>query len=160
MKKNKDLRDFLDVVKKGGPEYYIEVNKPLDPHLEVGVITHKLYKTDRTPVVFCPEMKGSKLPLVTNMLSSYELLGVAMGMEPGKVVKSEILHEYVQEGGDCRAQESQYQERAPSPQIAPSAEEIAGKEQGYVVRYDYDAYVRVGYAQTFCDQRDIDRYPP
>jgi len=103
MKKNKDLRDFLDVVKKGGSEYYIEINKPLDPHLEVGVITHKLYKADRTPVVFCPEMKGSKLPLVTNMISSYELLGVAMGMEPGKVVKSEILHEYMKRESDRKA---------------------------------------------------------
>src|SRR3990172_5893598 len=94
MEKNKDLRDFLDVIKKAGPKCYVEMKEPLNPYLEVGVIQHKLYKIDRTPVIYCPEIVGSKLPLVTNVFGSFELLGVALGMEPGRIDKSEILHEY------------------------------------------------------------------
>ncbi len=94
MERNKDLRDFLAVVKKAGPKYYVEVEKPLNPHLEVGVIQHKLYKIDRNPVIYCPKIVGSKFPLVTNMFGSFELLGVALGMEPGRVDQGEILHEY------------------------------------------------------------------
>lgn len=94
MKRNKDLRDFLEVVRKAGPDYYVQVRKPLDPHLELGVIQRKLYKKDRAPVIYCPEITGSRLPVVSSLFGSYELLGVALGMEPGKVEKNSILHEY------------------------------------------------------------------
>ena len=100
MKQNKNLRDFLQVVKKAGPEYYVEVKKPLSTYLEVPIIQQKLLKMDRNPVIYVPEMKGSKLPLVSNLFGSYELLGVALGMEPGKVDKSTILHEYRKKEAD------------------------------------------------------------
>jgi len=102
MKRNKDLRDFLEVVKKAGPDYYVEVKKPLDPYLEVGVIQHKLHKIDRDPVIYCPQIVGSKLPLVTNVFGSYELLGVALGMEPGRIDKNKILHEYKRREADVK----------------------------------------------------------
>ena len=38
---NKDLRYFIDVAKKAGPEYYVEVNRPLDPYLEPCIIQEK-----------------------------------------------------------------------------------------------------------------------
>jgi 2,5-furandicarboxylate decarboxylase 1 len=94
MERNKDLRDFLEMVKKAGPKYYVEVKRPLNHYLEVGVIQHKLYKIDRNPVIYCPEIVGSKLPLVTNLFGSYELLGIVLGMEPGRIDKSKILPEY------------------------------------------------------------------
>ncbi len=94
MERNRDLRDFLGVVRKAGPKYYVEVSKPLSPHLEVGVIQHKLYKIDRNPVIYCPKIRGSKLPLVTNVFGSHELLGVALGMEPSRIDQATILHEY------------------------------------------------------------------
>lgn len=100
MKENKNLRDFLNVVKKAGRDYYVEVKRPLDPYLQVGIIQHKLHKLDRDPVIYCPEIKGSKLPLVSNVLGSYALLGVALGMEPGKIDKSTILQEYRRKEAD------------------------------------------------------------
>jgi 2,5-furandicarboxylate decarboxylase 1 len=102
MKQNKNLRDFLEVVRRAGPNYYVEVKRPLNPHLEVGVIQHKLHKIDRDPVIYCPQIVGSKLPLVTNVFGSYELLGVALGMEPGKIDKSKILHEYKRREADVK----------------------------------------------------------
>ena len=100
MKRDKDLRDFLKVVKDAGQDYYVEVKKPLNPHLEVGVIQHKLHKMNRDPVIYCRKIVGSRLPLVTSLLGSYELLGIALGMEPGIMDKSAILHEYRKREGD------------------------------------------------------------
>jgi 2,5-furandicarboxylate decarboxylase 1 len=68
----------------------------------VGVIQHKLDKTGRNPVIFCPEIEGSKLPLVTNLFGSYELLGAALGMEPGRINKADILHEYRKREADLK----------------------------------------------------------
>ena len=111
VKRNKDLRDFLGLLKKAGPRYYVEVKKPLNPYLEIGVVQHKLHKKDLDPVIYCPEVIGSKLPLVTNLFGSFELLGVALGMEPGRVERTEILHEYRKREAD------------PKPTVAVSPEE-------------------------------------
>ena len=105
MKENKNLRDFLKMVKRAGPNYYVEVKKLLNPYLEVGVIQHKLHKINRDPVIYCPEIVGSKLPLVTNLFGSYELLGIALGMEPSRIDKSAILHEYKKREADPKPTE-------------------------------------------------------
>ncbi len=91
---SKDLRQFLQVVKEAGPDFYVEVKRPLKPKIEVCVIQEKLAKEGRFPVIYCPEIEGSKLPLVTNLFGSYELLGLALDMDPKKVTKTEILREH------------------------------------------------------------------
>jgi len=117
MERNRDLRDFLEVIRKAGPRYYAEVNQPLDPHLEVGVIQHKLYKIDRNPVIYCPNIAGSKFPLVTNVFGSFELLGVALGMEPGRVDQGEILHEYRRREADLKPVRMVSAARAPVKEV-------------------------------------------
>lgn len=102
MERNRDLRDFLDVIRKAGPRYYVEASQRLDPHLEVAVLQHKLYKIDRNPVIYCPQIAGSELPLLTNLFGSFELLGVALGMQPGHVDLGEILHEYRRREADLK----------------------------------------------------------
>ena len=82
MKKNKDLRDFLNQVRQAGSDYYLETNKPIDPDLVPGILQQKLAKQGRFPVLFCPEIKGSKIPLVSNLFGSYELLAMAFGIDP------------------------------------------------------------------------------
>ena len=117
MKGNRNLRDFLEVVKKAGPNYYVEVKKPLNPHLEVGILQHKLHKIDRNPVIFCPEITGSKFPLVTNLFGSYELLGVALGMEPVRMNKSAILHEYRRREADLKPTKMVQPAEAPVKEV-------------------------------------------
>ena len=39
---SKDLRTYLEQVRKLGPEFYVEVNKKLSPIYEVQVIQEKL----------------------------------------------------------------------------------------------------------------------
>ena len=44
---SKDLRQFLQVAKEAGPDFYVEVNRPLKPKLEVCVLQEKLAKEGR-----------------------------------------------------------------------------------------------------------------
>lgn len=82
MKKNKDLRDFLELARQAGPDFYVQVKKPLNPELETCVLQEKLAKRGRFPVMFCPEIRGSKIPLVSNLFGSYEMLAMALGIDP------------------------------------------------------------------------------
>ena len=87
---NPNLRDFLRAVRETGPDNYVEVTKPLDPYLEIGIIQHKLAAEGRNPVIYCPEIKGSSLPLVTNMFGSFELLAWGLGCDPRSMSRVEI----------------------------------------------------------------------
>jgi len=109
---NKNLRDFLRMAKEAGPDFYMEVKRPINTHLEICVLQQKLAKEGCFPVIYIPgEMVGSKFPLVTNVFGSYELLGLMLGIEPKKRAKSEILHEY------------RKREASPKPpQVVPSSE--------------------------------------
>jgi len=110
---NKDLRQFLEVVKEAGPDFYIEAKKPINPHLEVCVLQQKLAKQGRNPVVYCPEILGSKLPLVTNVFGSYEMLGLILGMEPRKSAQQDILHEYRRREANLKPPETVPASKAP-----------------------------------------------
>lgn len=98
----KDLRSFLAEVRELGSDYYVEVNKPLKPELEISILQRKLAKNNRFPVIYCPKILGSNLPLVTNLFSSYELLGLALGMDPRRINKSDIFHEFRRRRGDAK----------------------------------------------------------
>jgi len=93
----KDLRQFLKLVKDAGPQYYVEAKRPLDPKYELCVLSRKLAAAGRYPVLYCPRIKGSKLPLVNGLFGTYELLGFALDITPDKlkvVGKNGIFGEY------------------------------------------------------------------
>lgn len=108
---SKDLRQFLKVVKELGPDFYVEVKRPLKPKFEPCVIQEKLAKEGRFPVVYCPQIDGSKLPLVTNLLGSYEMLGLALDVDARQMGKAEVLKEYRKREADTKP-----------PQMVPASE--------------------------------------
>jgi 2,5-furandicarboxylate decarboxylase 1 len=91
---SKDLRQFLKVVREMGPDYYVEVNRPLKPKYEPCIIEEKLAKQGRYPVIYCPQVEGSKLPLVTNLFSCYDMLGLALDIDTKKKGRDEVLQEF------------------------------------------------------------------
>ncbi len=108
----KDMREFLKAAKEAGPDFYVEVKSPLKPILEPCVIQEKLASEGRFPVIYCPEIEGSKLPLVTNLFGSFEMLGLALDIDPRKKVhKAEIVKEYRRREADIRP-----------PQVVPASE--------------------------------------
>jgi 2,5-furandicarboxylate decarboxylase 1 len=99
----KDLRQFLEKAKEAGQDYYVEVKKPLKPELELDVLQLKLDRDGRYPIIFCPRIEGSGLPLVTNLFGSYEMLALALDMEPNKVEKAQIFDEYRKKHGTLKS---------------------------------------------------------
>ncbi|MFC1964960.1 UbiD family decarboxylase domain-containing protein, partial [Chloroflexota bacterium] len=94
---SKDLRQFLQAAKDAGPEFYVEVKRPLKPEYESCVIQEKLAAEGRYPVIYYPEIDGSKLPLVSGLFGSYEMQGLAFDMTPEKIKavgKAGIFEEY------------------------------------------------------------------
>ncbi|MBI4199139.1 MAG: UbiD family decarboxylase [Chloroflexi bacterium] len=87
---NKNLRDFIQAAKELGPEHYVAVKKPLSPYLEPGIIQQKLAAEGRYPVIFCPTIEGSKLPLVTNLFGSFETLALGVGCDPRRMTRDEV----------------------------------------------------------------------
>ncbi|MBT5457005.1 MAG: UbiD family decarboxylase [Rhodospirillaceae bacterium] len=92
---NKDLRTFIGEARQLGPAYFANVSKQVDPVFEPCVIQQKLAAEGRYPVIRCNDIKGSRLPLATNMFGSYELLGLALGVDPGQP-KGEILKRFIE----------------------------------------------------------------
>lgn len=90
----KDLRQFLQVAKKAGRDFYVEVERSLKPELEVTTIQNKLGRAGRFPIIYCRKIAGSMLPLVTDLFGSLETFALALDMEP-KVEKPKILQEYM-----------------------------------------------------------------
>lgn len=97
-----DLRDFLKLAREAGPDLYMEATRVLKPRLEINVLQLKLARQGRYPVIYCHQIEGSKLPLVSNLFGSYELLALALGLDPMKVTKSAILREYRMREGNTK----------------------------------------------------------
>jgi UbiD family decarboxylase len=87
---NKDLRTFLGEARQLGPDYFATVSRTVDPVLEPSVIQEKLAAAGRFPVIRFENIDGASMPLATNLFGSYELLGLALGVDPGEP-KSAIL---------------------------------------------------------------------
>ncbi len=113
----KDLRQFLQVVKELGPDFYVEVKKPLKPKLEPFILQQKLAREGRFPVIYCPEIEGSKLPLVTNLFGSYDLLGLALDINPKKVAKAEISQEYIRRVTNSKPPQTISASQAPVKEV-------------------------------------------
>ncbi len=92
---NRDLRTFLNELKKLGPDFFVSISRTVEPKFEPCVVQQRLAAQGRFPVIRFERMKGSGLPLVTNLFGSYPLLGLALGVDP-KEPKSSILKTYMQ----------------------------------------------------------------
>ncbi len=120
---NKDLRTFLDEIRKLGSDYYVTIRRELDTLYEPCVLQQKLDRQKRFPVIYCEKMKGSKLPLVTNLFGSYELLGLAMGIAPGQP-KSFILQGYRERMARPLPVKEVSRERAPVKEVVLQGDEV------------------------------------
>jgi len=92
---NKDLRTFIGEARQLGPAYFVNVSRPVDPVFETCVIQQKLAAANRYPVIRFDRVNGSDLPLASNLFGSYELLGLALGVDPHEP-KSAILRRFME----------------------------------------------------------------
>ena len=120
---NKDLRTFLAEARQMGPEYFATVSRPVDPIYEPCVIQQKLAAQDDYPVIRFEKVNGSELPLVTNLFGKYELLGLALGVDPDRP-KSEILDRFRERVAKPVPTRAVQREDAPVKQVTIGRDEV------------------------------------
>ncbi len=142
---NKDLRTFLGEMRQLGPEYFATVSKPVDPLFEPCVIQQKLAAENRYPVIRFENVKGSELPLSTNLFGSYELLGLALGIDPGES-KSAILERYRERSENPLPTKEVAPADAPVKQVVRTGADIDLGALPIVHHADHDSgkYITVG----------------
>jgi UbiD family decarboxylase len=85
---SKDLRFFLDQLKKERPGDFIVVNREVDPKLELSALVMKLEQQRRWPVLLFERVKGTSFPVMTNLHARRERLALALGCDPKELVSS------------------------------------------------------------------------
>ena len=88
----KDLRTFLAELEADEPDQVIRVKREVDPHFEVTGVLAKLEQQRKFPVVIFENVKGSALPVVTNVHADARRLFRAIGLKNGTI--SEFIREY------------------------------------------------------------------
>ncbi len=74
-----DLRDFLSLVATRRKADYVEVTRPVDPRYETAAIVTALEAKRRSPLLVFRDVKGTALPVVTNVGGSMGRLALALG---------------------------------------------------------------------------------
>ena len=87
-----DLRSFLRQLEVEAPDQIVRVTREVDPYFEVTAVLAKLEKERKFPVVIFEKVKGSKLPVVTNVHADARRLFRAIGLKNATL--TEFLKEY------------------------------------------------------------------
>ena len=78
-----DLRGFIEMLEAEHPEQLVRITKEVDPVFGVSGILERLEADGRFPLVIFENVKGSAIPLVTNVHADFERLRLALGMAAG-----------------------------------------------------------------------------
>ena len=78
-----DLRGFIEFLETEHPGQVLRISREVDPDFGVSGILHRLEKDGHFKLVVFENVKGSRIPLVSNMHASFERLRLALGMEDG-----------------------------------------------------------------------------
>ena len=84
---SQDLRSYLDLVE--AKDELVRISAPVDPLHEVTALVAKLARERRRrPVLLLENVKGSALPVVTNLHASRRRMALAMNSEPRQVQRA------------------------------------------------------------------------
>jgi 2,5-furandicarboxylate decarboxylase 1 len=113
---NQSLRGFLRMVETDYPEELLRVRNPVDLKFESTAMMFELDKAGRSPVVLFENIKGHKMPVLTNAAGNRKLLAACLGVAfaelptafrercqkyiPCEVVENAAWDEVVIEGDD------------------------------------------------------------
>ncbi len=136
----KDLRTFLDEVRalQGEGAFkeagLVEVTRTMKRDLEVPTLQQKLAKgiyhrkvepgEARFPAIYCHDMEDSKLPLVTNLLGSWEMHGVSLGMDPSHWSQQEVSEEYRKRKDEQKPTVTVPASQAPVKEVIITGEDV------------------------------------
>ena len=76
-----DLRGFLAAYERENPKEFCRIHREVDPKYEVAAILTKLEEARKLPILFYEKVKGSGLPVVTNVYSTRKKIAVSLGVD-------------------------------------------------------------------------------
>jgi 2,5-furandicarboxylate decarboxylase 1 len=82
---NQSLRGFLRMVETDYPEELLRVRNPVDLKFESTAMLFELDKAGRSPVVLFENIKGHKMPVLTNAAGNRKLLAACLGVKPAEL---------------------------------------------------------------------------
>lgn len=135
----KDLRSFLDQLRKSTPDELLFVKKEVDPSWEISAFLRRLQAEDRFPTVYYEKVKGSTLPVVSNLFASRRRLAIALETSQDK-----LTEEYARRITD--PVKSKSVRSGPVKDIIQTGREANLKELPIVTHCEKDAapYITVG----------------
>lgn len=77
----KDLRGFLEKLKREGPEDIIFVNRKVNPRFELSAVLKRLEMENRYPAVLFNHVGDFKIPVLSNLFATRKRLALALGCE-------------------------------------------------------------------------------
>lgn len=136
---------FLAEARQMGPDYFASVSRPVDSVFEPCVIQQKLAARDAYPVIRFEKINGSDMPLVTNLFGKYELLGLALGVDPDRP-KSEILSRFVERVQTPRPTKTVPRDEAPVKQVVLQGDDIDLEKLPIVMHAEKNSgkYISIG----------------
>jgi UbiD family decarboxylase len=75
------LRGFLRLVETEFPDQLLRVEEPIDLRFDATALVFELDRAGKSPVVVFEKVRGSGMPLVTNVAGNRELLAACLGVD-------------------------------------------------------------------------------
>jgi 2,5-furandicarboxylate decarboxylase 1 len=143
----RDLRGFLDFLLREHPDQVVYVDREVDPRFEVTALLAKLERQGRFPVVIFRNVRGSRLPVVTNVHASFARLAMALGL-PATASIPEFTAEYSRREDQPIAPVTVSRDEAPVNQVILRGDEVDLDELPLLTYHEKDAgaYATLGYA--------------
>jgi 2,5-furandicarboxylate decarboxylase 1 len=82
----KDMRSFLEALSNVHPEQILEINEKISLEYEVTAIQMELMRAGKAPVLIFKNIKGSNLPLVTNLYGDRSRLSFGLNPQPNNLI--------------------------------------------------------------------------
>jgi 3-polyprenyl-4-hydroxybenzoate decarboxylase len=98
----KDLGTFPKQSREADTDFYVEGNQSVKSKYETWVLQEKMTKEGCFPVIYYPIIEGFEFPVVSNLLGSRGLFGLALGLDPKKSNISKIFDEYRRRKGKTK----------------------------------------------------------
>ena len=89
----KDLRHFLAEIEQKLPDEIAYVDRQINPKHQLSGVLRKLQDEDRYPAVMFNKVKGSNMPVISNLFASTNRLALAFGISPDNMTQDYLARE-------------------------------------------------------------------
>jgi 2,5-furandicarboxylate decarboxylase 1 len=142
----RDLRGYLAFLEQHHPEQLFYVDREMDPRFEVTALLAKLERQGRYPVVIFRNVRGSKIPVVTNVHASFQRLAMALDL-PAEASVRDFTDEYSRREDRPLEPILVSREEAPVKEVVLRVDQINVYDLPLLTYHEHDAgfYVTCGF---------------